>query len=153
MLSKLQRRVALRRKFKLLRSFTHSKSVRKSSIIVDAIDYIKQLMNKLEALNLQYAKLIHHPIQISTEVKVEKIEMGFLVLVTCEEGQDLLVSVIEALEVTGLNVVHAKVSCNQSFCMEAIVEAQDQTMDAQEVNQAVFEAIAKHVNGKDNIDN
>ncbi|XP_042492784.1 uncharacterized protein LOC122072262 [Macadamia integrifolia] len=149
MASRIQRRVALRRKFKLLRSLTHSKSVRKSSIILDALDYISQLKIKLEALNVEYANLIHHPIQVPTVVKVEKIEKGFLVRVKCEKGRDLLVSTIEALELTGLIVVHAKVSCNQSFCMEAIAEAQDQTQDTWDVNEAVFNAIAKHFNGGD----
>ncbi|XP_043689965.1 uncharacterized protein LOC122640779 [Telopea speciosissima] len=147
MASRVQRRVALPRKFKLLRSITQSKSVRKNCIILDALNYINQLKIKLEALNLEYANLIHNPIQVPTEVKVEKIEKGFLVGVKCQKGKDLLVSILEALEVTGLNVVHAKVSCNNSFCMEAIAEAQDQTQDAREVHEAVFNAIAKHVDG------
>ncbi|KAJ4976620.1 hypothetical protein NE237_001726 [Protea cynaroides] len=150
MASRVQRRVALRRKFKLLRSLTHSKSVMKSSIILDALDYINKLKIKWEALTLEYANLIHNPIQVPTVVKVEKIEKGFLVRVTCKNRKDLHVSIIEALEVTsGLDVIHAKISCNHSYCIEAIAEAQDQNQDARDVNEAVFTAIAKNANGGD----
>ncbi|XP_010274413.1 PREDICTED: uncharacterized protein LOC104609736 [Nelumbo nucifera] len=142
MASRQQKRVAFRRKLQILRSLTSSKSVRKSSIIRDAFNYINQLKLKLEALNQAYGDHLKQ-IQLPTEVKVERIENGFVVEVRCEKGPDLLVSILEAFEDTSLNVLQARVSSNHCFCMESMVEAQDQALDARDVTQAVLRAISK----------
>ncbi|XP_010242108.1 PREDICTED: uncharacterized protein LOC104586540 [Nelumbo nucifera] len=142
MVSRQQKRVALRRKLQILRSLTSSKSMRKSSIIIDAFNYINHLKLKLEAIHQAYGDLLKQ-IRLPTEVKVERIENGFLVNVTCEKGPDLLVSILETFEETGLNVLHARVSSNHCFSMETIVEAQQQTLDARQVTQAVLKAIGK----------
>lgn len=80
---------------------------------------------------------------ILQEVEVERIEEGFLVRVSCKKGRDLLVTVIKAFEEMGLNVLQATVSCNHSFWMEAIGEAENERldMDVQAVKQAVLKAL------------
>ncbi|KAJ9690736.1 hypothetical protein PVL29_013076 [Vitis rotundifolia] len=138
--SRFRKRMALRRKLHILRTLTSSKSVKKSSIVMDAFLYIYKLKLKLEAIKREYLKLINY----TQEVKVEKINgKGFLVRVSCKKGQDLLVSILEAFEDMGLNVLQARVSCNHGFGMEAVVEAEDQALDGRAVTEAVLKAIEK----------
>ncbi|KDP21128.1 hypothetical protein JCGZ_21599 [Jatropha curcas] len=159
MVSRLQRKMALRRKLHILRTLTFSKSVKRSSIIADAILYSYKLKLKLESIKrellclgaikrqcLSVVKLhLHLP-----KVKVEKAGKGFIVKVICEKGEDKLVSILEVFEEMGLTVLHAKVSCNLYFVMEAIVVAEEQTvLDVKNATQAVLEAIEKHVEGTD----
>lgn len=83
------------------------------------------------------------------EVKVEKAGKGFLVRVICEKGGEKLVSILEVFEEMGLIVLHARVSCNFYFAMEAIVVA-DQEQDTpnvedfvKNITQAVLKAIGR----------
>lgn len=94
------------------------------------------------------------------EVKVEKIEKGLIqVRVRClKKRKDLLVTILEVFEKIGLNVVHARVSCNHNiFGMEAIAQAhdhdqdqdQDQGPDFREVSEAILKAI--HIQSDDQV--
>ena len=75
-------------------------------------------------------------------MKVEKIGEEFVVKVTCSKGGDKLVSILEAFDELGLNVLQARVSCSHFFVMEAIAVAQDQqTIDIKDITQAVLKAI------------
>ena len=77
-------------------------------------------------------------------MKVEKINgKRFMIRVSCKKGEDILVSILEAFEKMGLNVVQARVSCNYGFGMEAIVEAEDQALDVRAVTESVLKAIEK----------
>ncbi|CAK9148095.1 unnamed protein product [Ilex paraguariensis] len=143
MASRVKKRMALRRKFHILRTLTNSKSVNRSSIIMDAFLYIYNLKLKLEAMEREYLYLTEHV----QEVKVERLGRGFLVRVTCKKDKDLLVSILVAFEEMKLNVVQAKqLSCNCFFGMEAIVEAaydDHQAVEVRDVTQAVLNAIQK----------
>ncbi|KAB2601335.1 hypothetical protein D8674_002340 [Pyrus ussuriensis x Pyrus communis] len=160
--SGMRKRAALRRKLQILRSLTKTKSVKRSSIIMDALFHIYMLKLKLEAVQREYLhlmaiktgyiRLIKH-LQVPKEVKVEKIKEGFLVRVKCEKAKDTLVSVLEAFEEMGLNVVQGRVSCNNYFSMEAIAavadgESKDQ-MDVRVVTQAILRATEINQNGKE----
>ncbi|TYH67238.1 hypothetical protein ES332_D06G175200v1 [Gossypium tomentosum] len=154
MAKKVQRIAASRRKLQLLRTLTNSKSVRRRSIILNVLLHFHKLTVKLEeiqreyqnlmAIRNEYFNLLKH-IQIPKEVKVEKLgEDQFVVKVRCNRGGDKLVSIVEAFEELGLNVVRARVSCNHFFAMEAIVVAQDQqTTKTKDVTQAILKAIDK----------
>ncbi|KAL1165841.1 hypothetical protein V6Z11_A06G155700 [Gossypium hirsutum] len=154
MAKKVQRRAASRRKLQLLRTLTNSKSVRRRSIILNVLLHFHKLKVKLEeiqreyqnlmAIRNEYFNLLKH-IQIPKEVKVEKLgEDQFVVKVRCNRGGDKLVSIVEAFEELGLNVVRARVCCNHFFSMEAIVVAQDQqTTKTKDVTQAILKAIDK----------
>ncbi|GKU92388.1 hypothetical protein SLEP1_g6122 [Rubroshorea leprosula] len=153
MVTKLGRSTPGFRKLHLLQALAGSKSVKRSSIILDALLYIQQLKLKLqelqrEYLNLlaiknEYLTLMKHT-QIPKEVKVEKTQEGLLVRVTCRKGGDLLVSILEAFDEMGLNVIQARVSCTNFFAMEAIAVAQDkEAVDARDVSQAVLKAIER----------
>ncbi|KAH1055950.1 hypothetical protein J1N35_034015 [Gossypium stocksii] len=154
MAKKVQRRAASRRKLQLLRTLTNSKSVRRRSIILNVLLHFHKLKVKLEeiqreyqnlmAIRNEYFSLLKH-IQIPKEVKVEKLgEDQFVVKVRCNRGGDKLVSIVEAFEELGLNVVRARVCCNHIFAMEAIVVAQDQqTTKTKDVTQAILKAIDK----------
>ncbi|XVF27461.1 hypothetical protein REPUB_Repub14bG0108400 [Reevesia pubescens] len=158
MANKLQRRTASRRKLHLQRTLTYSKSVKRSSIILNALLHCYKLKVKLEeiereyqnlmAIRNEYLTLLNH-IQIPKEVKVEKIgEDQFVVKVTCNKGGDKLVSILEAFDELGLNVLQARVSCSHFFTMEAIAAAQDQqTTDIKDVTQAVLKAINEKQGG------
>ncbi|KAK2975164.1 hypothetical protein RJ640_017377 [Escallonia rubra] len=140
MASRRKRGMTLRRKVDVLRKPTNSKSAKETSVVMDAFLYICKLKLKIEAIRKEYLHLLNN----TQEVKVEKLGKGFQVRVACKKGQDLLVSILEAFEGMGLDVLHAKVSCNYFFGMVAIVEAhQDQAIDVREVTQAVVKAIQK----------
>ena len=73
---------------------------------------------------------------------MEKIGEEFVVEVTCNKGGDKLVSILEAFDELGLNVLQARVSCSHFFAMEATAVAQDQqTIDIKDITQAVLKAI------------
>lgn len=77
---------------------------------------------------------------------MEKIEEGFHVIVTCEKAEDTLVSILDAFDEMGLNILQAKVSCNSYFAMEAIAAhvAQNQhKLDVTDVTQAIIKATQK----------
>ncbi|CAI9783767.1 unnamed protein product [Fraxinus pennsylvanica] len=143
----MQRRMALRRKLHILKTLTNSKSVKKSSIIMDAFLYIYKLKLQVEAIQREYQYLINH-IQ---EVKVEKDGTRYVVRVTCKNGQDLLVSIIEAFEEMNLNVLEARVTTKHFFGMEAIAEAKGQDIDSRILTQTILNVIQRSTgNGANN---
>lgn len=81
------------------------------------------------------------------EVRVEKVEnaawQSYLVRITCERRGGRLVSILEAFEKLGLNVMQARISCNPLFAMEAIAvtAVQAQPLQARDVSQALLKAI------------
>ncbi|CAN1255199.1 hypothetical protein LINPERPRIM_LOCUS8907 [Linum perenne] len=86
------------------------------------------------------------PSSSTQQVSVETVEKGFVINVIsekkCEGG--LLVSVLEAFEEIGLNVVEARVSCTDTFRLHAVAAEREQrrsNIDAQMVKRAVLEAI------------
>ncbi|CAN6546255.1 unnamed protein product [Malus baccata var. baccata] len=58
MVSGLRKRVSLRRKLQILRSLTKTKSVKRTSIVVDALPHIYMLKLKLEAVHREYSHLM-----------------------------------------------------------------------------------------------
>ncbi|KAH9749103.1 transcription factor bHLH35-like protein [Citrus sinensis] len=154
MVSRLQRRRALHRKLHILRTLTNSKSVKKSSIIMDSLLYVCKLKLKLEAIKREYSNLMaikkayldlmkHN--RVPKEVKVEKIGENFIVRVRCNKGENRLVSILEAFEEMGLIVRQASVSCNYYFAMEAIAVPQNpqQALEARDVAQVILKATEK----------
>lgn len=85
------------------------------------------------------------------EVKVEKVGEKYLVIrVSCckKKRQDLLVSILDAIEKLNLNVIQVRVEANYLFGLEAIVDANingtdDQVVDVKDVNEAILNAINK----------
>ncbi|XP_012571314.1 uncharacterized protein [Cicer arietinum] len=150
MVFRVHKRTLMYRNLPLLRSITYSRSHRNTSIVLDATDYIKQ---KLEELN----KLpIPTPLKIvdydpMPKLKVVAQEEGFVIKVLSERScQGLLVFILEAFEELGLEVLQARVSCVDNFCLEAVgnrvianYENNQDTrkLDAQLVEQVVFQAI------------
>ncbi|KAI3878434.1 hypothetical protein MKW92_026759 [Papaver armeniacum] len=152
MVSREQHRsAALYEKLQLLRSVTNSRAVNDTSIIIDASNYIKELKGKVERLNQDIAtsqnssgRAKNH--QQLPVVTVETLEnKGFLVNMLSQTScPGLLVFVLEAFEELGLNVLEARVSCKDTFRLEAVggdnVQAVE-NIDAEVVKQAVFQAI------------
>ncbi|KAI4302673.1 hypothetical protein MLD38_038393 [Melastoma candidum] len=78
------------------------------------------------------------------DVKVETLDKGFRINIYSDRScPGLLVSILEAFEELGLNVMDAKISCSENFSLEAIGEEdeEDENIDAQEVKKAVLKAI------------
>ncbi|EXB25867.1 hypothetical protein L484_012293 [Morus notabilis] len=124
MVSREHKRAALHEKLHLLRSITNSHALNETSIIVDASKYIEDLKQKVERLNRGI-----------TSGRTSSDENA--IPASC---QGLLVSVLEAFEELGLSVLEARVSCSDSFQLQAIGgenEEQGESMDAQAVKQAV----------------
>ncbi|KAH0979595.1 hypothetical protein GBA52_006772 [Prunus armeniaca] len=145
MVSREHKRAALYEKLQLLRSMTNSHALNKTSIIVDASKYIEELKQKVERLNEDIANAQtsssssdQTPLPVVT---VETLEKGFLINVFSEKScPGLLVSVLEAFEDLGLNVLEARVSCADSFRLQAN-EEEGESIDAHAVKQAVAVAI------------
>ncbi|XP_021299169.1 transcription factor SCREAM2-like isoform X1 [Herrania umbratica] len=147
MVSREHKRAALHEKLQLLRSITNSHALNKTSIIVDASKYIEELKQKVERLNqdIEAAQTSNHQNPLPMQVTVETLEKRFLINVFSEKScPGLLVSILEAFEQLGLNVLEARVSCTDSFRLQAVGgenEEQSETIDAQVVKQAVLQAI------------
>ncbi|KAI4306520.1 hypothetical protein L6164_029791 [Bauhinia variegata] len=146
MVSREHKRAALHDKLQLLRSITNSHALNKTSIIIDASKYIEELKQKVERLNQDIAMA-----QTSTDqnslpmVTVETLEKGFLVNVFSGKScPGLLVSILEAFEEMGLNVLEARVSCTDTFRFQAVGrenEEEGESIDAQALKRAVGQAI------------
>ncbi|KAL1321893.1 hypothetical protein AAHE18_14G158900 [Arachis hypogaea] len=132
--SRERRREALQQKLNQLRDVTNSSGVNKASIIVDASRYIEELKQKVEGLN-------------SELVTVETLEKGFHINVYSEKNcPGMLVSILKAFEELGLDVLDARVSCEDTFQLQAVggeSQKNNDTIDAQVVKQAVMQAINK----------
>ncbi|XP_023551079.1 uncharacterized protein LOC111809011 isoform X4 [Cucurbita pepo subsp. pepo] len=142
MVSREHNNASLHHNLQLLRSITNSHALNKASIIVDASKYIEELKQKVERLNqdISTVQTSIHPM-----VTVESLAKGFSINVFSEKScQGLLVSILEAFEELGLNVLEARVSCTDSFQLQAIAEIEEQgeeAIDAQAVKEAVVQAI------------
>ncbi|GMH15431.1 hypothetical protein Nepgr_017272 [Nepenthes gracilis] len=148
MVSREHKKAGLNEKLQLLRSITNSHALDKASIIADASKYIEELKRKVEILNEDITATQSSSSQDpSPMVTVENLQKGFLINVYLERSSsDLLVSILEAFEELGLNVLEARVSCAEKFRLEAVGaqgEEAGEIMDAQVVRQAVLQAIRR----------
>ncbi|XP_028808638.1 transcription factor bHLH93 [Neltuma alba] len=152
MASRGRKKASLQHKLQQLRDVTNSSAVNKASIIVDASKYIEELKQKVEGLNAELGSSSTTNEESSSssqnqlpKVTVETLERGFLINVFSERNcPGMLVSILEAFEVLGLEVLDARVSCEDAFQLEAVGgESQeiDENIDAQVVRQAVLQAI------------
>ncbi|TMW93888.1 hypothetical protein EJD97_011022 [Solanum chilense] len=149
MVSREQKRASvLHDKLQLLRSITKSHALSESSIIVDASKYIQELKHKVERLNQDITTTTpqtnsNNNTSSWPQIEVETLEKGFLVNVYSERScPGLLVSILQVLEDLGLNVLEARVSCTETFRLQAFGGEDEETMiNAQVVTEAVFEAI------------
>ncbi|OMO91598.1 hypothetical protein CCACVL1_07063 [Corchorus capsularis] len=145
MSSRGRKKAAVHQRLKQLRSVTNSTAVNKTSIIVDASRYIEELKEKVERLNQEIGTSSqNNPLPMVT---VETLEKGFLINVFLEKNcPGLLVSILETFEELGLDVLDARVSCEENFQLEAIGgenQGNAEGIDAQMVKQAVLQAISK----------
>uniref|UniRef100_A0A2P2IU12 Plant bHLH transcription factor ACT-like domain-containing protein n=1 Tax=Rhizophora mucronata TaxID=61149 RepID=A0A2P2IU12_RHIMU len=149
MVPKENKRATLHEKLQLLRSITNSHAHNKTSIIADASKYIAELKQKVEKVHqdIAAAQRSIDSNRLPLRVTVETLEKGFLVDVFSDGScPGLLVSILEAFEELGLNVLEARVSCTECFHLQAVSgenEEQDESLDAQVVKQAVLQAIDK----------
>ncbi|WMV33640.1 hypothetical protein MTR67_027025 [Solanum verrucosum] len=150
MVSREQKRASvLHEKLQLLRSITKSHALSESSIIVDASKYIQELKHKVERLNEDITTTTtpqtnsNNKTSSWPQIEVETLEKGFLVNVYSERScPGLLVSILQVLEDLGLNVLEARVSCTDTFRLQAFGGEDEEAMiNAQVVTEAVFEAI------------
>ncbi|CAD5180094.1 transcription factor SCREAM2-like [Musa acuminata AAA Group] len=142
MVSREHNRAALHEKLQVLRSLTNSHALRKSSIILDASKYIKELKQKIQRLN-QEIESAHSTVHDNPlpSVTVETLKKGFLINVFSEKScPGLLVAVLEAIESLGLSVVEAKASCTNAFLLE-LFGREGESVDAQVVKAAVLHAV------------
>ncbi|KAE8718199.1 leucine-rich repeat receptor-like protein kinase IMK2-like [Hibiscus syriacus] len=156
MVSREDKRASLQQKLHLLRSITNSHAVNKTTIIVDASKYIEELKQKVERLNKDISAAQSSDHQNPLQVTVETLDKGFLISVFSDKTcPGLLVSLLEAFEELGLNILEARVSCTDSFRLQAVGgenEDQNESVDAQAVKQAVLQAIKNWSEGCDQLD-
>ncbi|RCV36872.1 hypothetical protein SETIT_8G016100v2 [Setaria italica] len=154
-----EKKAALEEKLQLLRSVTKSNAENKTSILVDASKYIKELKDKVEeASAADSSSSTTASSAMAATVSVSSVELdsnssscrrGFIINVSMERSRPgLLVSVLEAFEELGLDVLDADVSCadDTAFRLQALGSGQSQqgkSVDEQMVRQAVLQAISK----------
>ncbi|KAJ1422899.1 hypothetical protein SESBI_12662, partial [Sesbania bispinosa] len=123
---------------------------RKTSVLLDASEYIKSLKQKLQELNhllpveATAQKIVDY--DPMPKLQVEEQEEGFVIKVVSERScQGLLVFILEAFGELGLDVLQARVSCAENFSLEAIGNKENnednRLLDAQVVEQVVSQAI------------
>ncbi|CAA2991743.1 uncharacterized protein LOC111404850 [Olea europaea var. sylvestris] len=153
--SREPKRESLHDKLQLLRSITNSHAINDTSIIVDASNYIKELKQKVERLNKDVANTSNQ--NSWPQVTVKTLEKGFLVNVySAKSCSGLLVSLLEAFEELGLSVLEARVSCKDTFHLQAFgggenEEDEENYINAQMVKQTISDAI-KNWNGSNEQD-
>ncbi|XP_061339110.1 transcription factor SCREAM2-like [Gastrolobium bilobum] len=145
MASRPRKKAAMQHKLEQLRSLTNSSAMNKASIIVDATRYIEELKQKVEGLNTELGTAESSTSQDELpKVTVETLERGFLINVFSERNcPGMLVAILEAFEELGLDVLDARVSCEDTFQLEAVggENQENESIDAQVVKQAVLQAI------------
>ncbi|KAG4989213.1 hypothetical protein AAZX31_11G187800 [Glycine max] len=150
MVSRVHKRIAMYRNLQLLRSIRYSNSRLKASVLLELSDYIQGLKQKLEELNQLLTVATARKIadyDPMPKLEVETQEEAFVIKVLSESScQGLLVFILEAFEEMGLDVLQARVSCADSFSLEAIGNNKENnedthTLDAQLVEQVVSQAI------------
>ncbi|XP_039136616.1 uncharacterized protein LOC120273933 [Dioscorea cayenensis subsp. rotundata] len=143
MVSREIKGTSLHEKLQLLRSVTNSHARNKASIIVDASNYIRELKQKVERLNQDISSSKADEETPMPLVTVETLNKGFLINVfSAKSCPGLLVSILEVFEELGLTVLEARVSCTDTFHLEAVGgENEMERMDAHVVKQAVLQAI------------
>ncbi|CAN6325595.1 unnamed protein product [Urochloa humidicola] len=138
----------------------------KTSILVDASKYIKELKDKIkEASEADDGSSSSSGSALAATVSVSSVELrdsnsscgrrGFRINVSMERSRPgLLVSVLEAFEELGLDVLDADVSCadDTAFRLQALGGSSGQghqqqggssSVDEQMVRQAVLQAVSK----------
>ncbi|KAK4342642.1 hypothetical protein RND71_038458 [Anisodus tanguticus] len=122
--SKEQNKALLNQQLEQLGSITNSPSVNKTSIIAHASKYIEELKERIDKLNedVSTSQPSHHNDQdYLPAVTVETLEKAFIINVYSKENcPGLLVSILEAFEELGLELSDARVSCSDSFRLEAV---------------------------------
>ncbi|KAI4316013.1 hypothetical protein L6164_024032 [Bauhinia variegata] len=146
MVSRSHKRTAMCRNLQLLRSITDSHARRKTSVLLDASEYIQALKRKLEELNQAITAQKSIDYDPMPMLRVEAQEKGFLIKVLSQRSCDgLLVFILEAFEELGLDVLQARVSCVDKFCLEAIGTKENNqetgNMDVPMVEKVVLQAI------------
>ncbi|CAJ1970742.1 unnamed protein product [Sphenostylis stenocarpa] len=146
MVSRVHKRTVLYRSIQKLRSITNSHARRKTCVIQDASEYIRGLKQKLEELNQLAVAAAQDVIDNGPTplLKVETQEEGFMIKVVSERNcQGLLAFILEAFERLGLEVLQARASCVESFCLEAFGIKENNTLhvDVEGIEQVVSQAI------------
>ncbi|XP_027337640.1 uncharacterized protein LOC113851375 [Abrus precatorius] len=148
MVSRVHKRTAMYRNLQLLRSITYSHSRRKATVLLDALEYMQDLKQKLQELNQLTVATAREIVDYDPmpKLKVETQEGGFVIKVLSQTScQGLLVFILEAFEELGLGVLQARVSCVDNFSLEAVGNKENnedtRPLDAQLIEQVVSQAI------------
>ncbi|KAK7387280.1 hypothetical protein VNO78_27959 [Psophocarpus tetragonolobus] len=148
MVSRVHKRTAMYRNLQLLRSIRYSHSRARASVLLELSNYIQVLKQKLQEYNQLTLATIRKVVDYDPmpKLEVETQEEGFLIKVLGQSScQGLLVFILEAFEELGLDVLQARVSCAESFSLEALGNKENnediRPLDAQLVEQVVSQAI------------
>ncbi|KAL2333047.1 hypothetical protein Fmac_014260 [Flemingia macrophylla] len=132
----------------IYRDFSVFMQHRKGSASLDLSNYIQGLKQKLQELNQLTPATARKFVDYDPmpKLEVEAQEEGFVIKVLSQSScQGLLVFILEAFEELGLDVLQARVSCADSFSLEALANKENyedtRPLDAQIVEQVVSQAI------------
>ena len=92
-----------------------------ASYFISKPRFIIRIHYSPQTCGVNHSRSIIFPHSTSLQVTVKTLEKGFLINVFCDKNRPgLLVSVLEAFEELGLEVLDASISCADSFRLEAV---------------------------------
>lgn len=150
LMAERRRRKRLNERLSMLRSVVPKISkIDRTAILGDAIDYMKELAEKIKQLqeedctksaynyqNMKPSDLVKNPLNFD----VERTENDTRIEIHCATKPGLLLSTISTLEVLGLDIQQCVISCFGDFSLQAFCsEGAEQKMNLEEIKLALCE--------------
>ncbi|KAL0553131.1 hypothetical protein IC582_007019 [Cucumis melo] len=158
LMAERRRRKRLNDRLSMLRSIVPKISkMDRTAILADAIEYVKELMEKIKILEkeinipnelgiLRSHNIVkpnnEYLVRNSAKFNVERREDETKIEICCAAKPGLLLSTVNTLEAMGLDIQHCVISCFNDFAIQASCSQGDdegRMVSTEEVKQALFE--------------
>ncbi|XP_022740912.1 transcription factor bHLH93-like [Durio zibethinus] len=158
LMAERRRRKRLNDRLSMLRSIVPKISkMDRTSILGDAIDYMKELLERINKLQEKETKVGSNQVSLMSNLKelkpnevlvrnspkfdVERRETDTRIDICCSTKPGLLLSTVNTLEALGLEIQQCVISCFNDFSMQAScseVAEQRTLMSSEDIKQALF---------------
>ncbi|ESQ41008.1 hypothetical protein EUTSA_v10016038mg [Eutrema salsugineum] len=148
LMAERRRRKRLNDRLSMLRPFSFL-FMDRTSILADAIDYMKELLdkiNKLQKLGSNYhlkenVTTNESTVRNSPKFEVDQMEINTHIDICCSTKPGLLLSTVSTLEILGLEIQQCVISCFGDFSLQAScseVAEQRGFVTSEDIKQALF---------------